>query len=63
MLEQEDFEGVWAGITPMGKISTVKDIANAALFFVAPASRQITGQYLIVDGGWTSVSLSPNKTV
>jgi len=60
-LEQEDFEGVWAGITPMGKISTVTDIANAALFFVSPASRQVTGQYLIIDGGWTSISPSPNK--
>jgi 3-oxoacyl-[acyl-carrier protein] reductase len=60
MLEQDDFAGVWAKITPMGKTSTVGDIANAVLFFAAPSSRQITGQYLVVDGGWTSVSPSPN---
>jgi NAD(P)-dependent dehydrogenase (short-subunit alcohol dehydrogenase family) len=60
MLEQDDFAGVWGKITPMGKTSTVGDIANAILFFASPASRQITGQYLVVDGGWTSVSPSPN---
>jgi len=60
MLEQDDFAGVWAKITPTNKTSTVADIANAVLFFASPASRQITGQYLVVDGGWTSVSPSPN---
>jgi NAD(P)-dependent dehydrogenase (short-subunit alcohol dehydrogenase family) len=63
MQEQENYEGIWASITPMKKISTVHDIANAALFFVSPASRQITGQYLIIDGGWTSISPTPNKTL
>ncbi len=43
MLEQDDFAGVWAKITPMNKTSTVADIANAVLFFASPASRQITG--------------------
>jgi len=60
LLEQDDFEGVWSKITPMGKTSTVADIANAVLFFAAPESRQITGQYLTIDGGWSSVSPSPN---
>lgn len=49
----------WSRITPMGKPATVQDIANAALFMVSPASRHITGQSLVVDGGWTSVSPSP----
>ncbi|MBX3256291.1 MAG: SDR family oxidoreductase [Chitinophagaceae bacterium] len=49
----------WSRITPMGKPATVQDIANAALFFVSPASRHITGQSLVIDGGWTSVSPSP----
>ena len=62
-LEQNDFEGVWAGITPLKKIAQPIDIANAALFLVAPTSRHITGQCLVVDGGWTSTSPSPNKTV
>lgn len=53
------YVSTWSRITPMGRPATVQDIANAALFLVSPASRHITGQSLIVDGGWTSVSPSP----
>jgi glucose 1-dehydrogenase len=57
--EDENYIDTWSRITPMGKPATVDDIANAALFMVSPASRHITGQSLIIDGGWTSVSPSP----
>ena len=57
--EDENYINTWSRITPMGRPATVEDIANAALFMVAPASRHITGQSLIIDGGWTSVSPSP----
>ena len=50
---------IWSRITPMGRPATVDDITNAALFLVSPASRHITGQSLVVDGGWTSVSPPP----
>ncbi len=50
---------IWSRITPMGRPATVEDIANAALFLVSPVSRHITGQSLVVDGGWTSVSPPP----
>ena len=50
---------IWSRITPMGRPATVADIAHAALFLVNPASRHITGQSLVVDGGWTSVSVPP----
>ena len=49
----------WSQITPMGRPATVNDIANAALFLVSPASRHITGQTIVIDGGWTSVSPQP----
>lgn len=54
-----DYNATWSRITPMGKPAQVGDIANAALFLVAEESRHITGQNLIIDGGWTSVSPSP----
>jgi glucose 1-dehydrogenase len=54
-----DFEKTWSDITPIGKPATTKDIANAALFLVSPEAGHITGQSLIIDGGWTSVSPSP----
>jgi 3-oxoacyl-[acyl-carrier protein] reductase len=58
-IEDVNYENTWARITPMGRAATVTDIAEAALFLVSPAARHITGQTLIVDGGWTSVSPSP----
>ncbi|MHA4895927.1 SDR family NAD(P)-dependent oxidoreductase [Pedobacter sp. PWIIR3] len=58
-LEDEDYKSTWARITPMGRAGTVDDVANAVLFLVSPQANQITGQTLVVDGGWSSVSLSP----
>ncbi|MBX2895082.1 MAG: SDR family oxidoreductase [Cyclobacteriaceae bacterium] len=53
------YENTWSRITPMGKPATTTDIATAALFLVSPEAGHITGQTLIVDGGWTSVSPTP----
>lgn len=58
-LAEADYERVWSRITPMGRPATVTDIAETALFLVSDAARHITGQTLVVDGGWTSVSPSP----
>jgi glucose 1-dehydrogenase len=58
-IEDKDYESTWSRITPMGRPADVNDIASAALFLVSRAARHITGQSLIVDGGWTSVSPSP----
>jgi glucose 1-dehydrogenase len=54
-----EYEKVWSNITPMGRPATPRDIADAAVFLVSPQARHITGQTLIIDGGWTSVSPSP----
>lgn len=58
-LGDASYEDTWSKITPMGRPATAKDIANAAVFLVSPLSRHVTGQTLVVDGGWTSVSPSP----
>ncbi len=58
-LDDPTYVPIWSRITPMGRPATVDDITNAALFLVAPTSRHITGQSLVVDGGWTSVSIPP----
>ncbi|MEL7400420.1 MAG: SDR family oxidoreductase, partial [Pseudomonadota bacterium] len=46
------FEAI-AGMTPLQKITTVEDFADATLFFASENSRSITGQNLTVDGGLT----------
>jgi len=40
-----------SNITPLKKVTTTKDFADAVLFFASPWSRAVTGQNLIVDGG------------
>jgi 3alpha(or 20beta)-hydroxysteroid dehydrogenase len=37
---------------PMGRIGTPEDIANMALYLVSGASTFVTGQEMVVDGGW-----------
>lgn len=54
-----DYASTWSRITPTGRPANVKDIAHAALFLVSPQAGHITGQTLVVDGGWTSTSPSP----
>lgn len=58
-LEDKDYEKTWSRITPMGRPARVNDIAATALFLVSDEAKHITGQSLVVDGGWTSVSPSP----
>ena len=59
LIEDPDYLEIWSRITPSGRPSTTDDIVNAALFLVSPASRQIMGQNLVIDGGWTSVGVPP----
>ncbi|TLP97014.1 3-oxoacyl-ACP reductase [Nesterenkonia salmonea] len=44
------FEGIAAG-TPLRKVTTPDQLADATLFFASPWARGVTGQNLIVDGG------------
>ena len=58
-LEDPDYEKTWARITPTGRAATVQDIASTAMFLVSDEASQITGQTILVDGGWSAVSPDP----
>jgi 3-oxoacyl-[acyl-carrier protein] reductase len=58
-MRDSNYEAVWQKITPTGRPCTAADIAHAALFLTSPYAGQITGQTLVIDGGWTSTSPSP----
>jgi NAD(P)-dependent dehydrogenase (short-subunit alcohol dehydrogenase family) len=60
LAEDPSYPKTWSAITPMGRPAICEDIANAALFLLSPHSGHITGQSLVVDGGWTSVSPLPD---
>ncbi|MGB5666615.1 MAG: SDR family oxidoreductase [Maribacter sp.] len=58
-LKEENYTETWEKLTPMGRLAQVDDIAQAVLFMVSDGAKHITGQSLVVDGGWTSISPSP----
>lgn len=58
-LGDPEYEATWSKLSPTGRPSTTKDIADAALFLVSDKAKQITGQCLIIDGGWSCISPSP----
>ena len=49
--ERKDYAKEIGAITPLGRIGTPEDIADAVLFLASRQSRFITGQTIRVDGG------------
>lgn len=47
---EEVFEGI-AAVTPLRRVVTPEEFADAVLFFASPWARSVTGQNLLVDGG------------
>ena len=58
-LEEPDYAGVWAKLNPNKRVALPEDIAEAVGFLLSPGARHITGQQLLVDGGWTGYAPSP----
>jgi len=44
---------VWRDMTPMKRPGEAMDIGAAALYLCSPASAYVTGEVLVVDGGYT----------
>jgi 3-oxoacyl-[acyl-carrier protein] reductase len=57
--DDPEYERNWASVTPTGRVGYVEDIVAAALYLASPEARQVTGQTLVVDGGWTLQSPLP----
>ncbi|MDX2248507.1 MAG: SDR family NAD(P)-dependent oxidoreductase [Bacteroidia bacterium] len=64
LTERTESEGIsftegWKAVAPNRKIATVADIAAAALFLASEEAHHITGETLMIDGGWTIHSPLP----
>jgi len=53
MFEDEAFLADVLSRIPMGRLGKTEDLYGAVLFLASPASDLVTGQSVIVDGGWT----------
>ena len=62
LADDPNYEANWGAAAPNQRVGQVSDIVNAALFLASPHSRHITGQTIIIDGGWTSTSPIPEDT-
>ena len=59
MADDPDLETNWPDVLSTRQVSLPEDIAAAALFLASSEARQITGQSLVVDGGWVIHSPIP----
>jgi glucose 1-dehydrogenase len=57
--DDPSYERNWASVTPTERVGYVEDIVAAALYLASPEARHVTGQTLVVDGGWTLQSPLP----
>jgi len=53
MASSEDVKKQTIGAIPLARMGLPEDIANAVIFLASEKSDYITGQTIIVDGGWT----------
>ena len=57
--DDPDYVHHWQVITPSGRAADPDDIARTALFLLSPDADHITGQTLVVDGGWSNTAYYP----
>ena len=50
----EEFQRKYSANTSLGRMSEPGEVAEALLYLVSDASRGMTGETLVVDGGWAS---------
>jgi glucose 1-dehydrogenase len=58
-MEDPDYASGWSSVTPGQTVGTPEDVAHTTLFLANDRSSHITGETIMVDGGWTVTSPLP----
>ncbi|MBX4948676.1 SDR family oxidoreductase [Rhizobium binae] len=53
-IDNPDWFPIWRSMTPMGRVGQPEEVAGAALFLCSAAASYITGEVLVIDGGYTT---------
>lgn len=61
LTDDPNYEKNWNSVAPNGRTGYVEDVANTALFLASTEARHITGDTIMVDGGWTIYSPVPQN--
>jgi 3-oxoacyl-[acyl-carrier protein] reductase len=60
-LAAEGWEAAWAAAIPGGRVAQGADVAAAALFLLSDEAAHVTGQSLVIDGGWAALGAVPGN--
>lgn len=52
-----DYEAHWGRVAPVGRVGQPSDVAKALLFLVSPDAAMVNGHTLLIDGGWSFLSV------
>ena len=52
--QDPQFRARYEAKTPLRRMATEEDVADAISYLLSPAAKYITGHNLVVDGGWTA---------
>lgn len=58
-LAAQGWQAAWAAAIPGGRVASGGDVAAAALFLLSDEAAHVTGQSLVVDGGWSALGAVP----
>jgi NAD(P)-dependent dehydrogenase (short-subunit alcohol dehydrogenase family) len=52
-LADPEWARVWNEMTPLGRPGLIEEVAGGALYLCSPAASYVTGEVLVIDGGYT----------